>query len=570
MIQPAGGPARFASVRVVRTAVLIATLVVAGMTLLVAAAGNQARDDQDQVDRRLSELEAHQAARLALPVAFPRPVGFSPFGEAFKAPRRAGSDPTGLLRLSFGDLDPRDPEDLLRDLPAPLRHAEAERTGLGGRGTLAPGLNCAILSREAIARDGLDAVLARLRADVRVIGYGPDSALLLYVEAARIGRLRHNTDVEFFLALPPAGKMDLQIGRRPLIQKVRASDPDLLLEVMAVPGASPDLKDELRRVPGVRDVADYGPDGSAFLVRAHYSSLPALARVRDVLNIQESLEFMTLNAKSAPTVQVGSAEDGLHMRPFDDAGVDGGGIDTNGDGRRLNNGTDTVPPQIVGVIDNGISLDTPSFSQTATNTFTIANQIGPGHRKIHSIIPVRDNGSDCDSALSGGGSHGNVVAGVIAAYPSQVGAFATRAGIGGASEPRGANLDGVARGTRIIVSDVADSSRCTINSLVEKGGNVDPGSLLARLSEITCPKSGGAGACAGIVGGGLESHLAITPFGAPDNFASFIFQASNGTYPQQSRDLDVFLYNNRDFMVFAPVGNNGARINNNRPELWTP
>src|SRR5439155_25922623 len=117
--------------------------------------------------------------------------------------------------------------------------------------------------------------------------------------------------------------------------------------------------------------------------------------------------------------------------------------------------------------------------------------IGPAHRKVHSVIGFRDNGNDCDSTLSGAGSHGNVVAGAIAAYPSQLGFFATRSGLGGGGQARNANMDGIARGSRIILTDVADASLCTINSLVEKGGNVDPGNLLSRLNEVICPKTGG-------------------------------------------------------------------------------
>ncbi|MEK7283776.1 MAG: hypothetical protein AAB249_08190, partial [Acidobacteriota bacterium] len=115
---------------------------------------------------------------------------------------------------------------------------------------------------------------------------------------------------------------------------------------------------------------------------------------------------------------------------------------------------------------NGISADTPSFSQTATQVFTITNAFpSPVHRKVHSIIAVRDNGDDCDAILDGAGSHGNIVASVIGAWPSGVGAFATRSGIGGPAQPRNANLDGVAKGSRIIVSDVGAHSLCTINSL---------------------------------------------------------------------------------------------------------
>src|SRR6185436_11333829 len=147
------------------------------------------------------------------------------------------------------------------------------------------------------------------------------------------------------------------------------------------------------------------------------------------------------------------------------------------------------------------------------------------------------------------------------------GAFATRSGIGEGDQPRNANLDGVAKGARIIVSDVAGRPLCTINSLIERGGNVDPASLSARLNELICPKTGGTGTCSGIVGGATEAHLAVTPFGAPDNFSTVQFLASNGTYPQQAADIDTFLYNNRDFMVFAPVGNNGGLFGTGRVGL---
>ncbi|MEK7283775.1 MAG: S8 family serine peptidase, partial [Acidobacteriota bacterium] len=75
------------------------------------------------------------------------------------------------------------------------------------------------------------------------------------------------------------------------------------------------------------------------------------------------------------------------------------------------------------------------------------------------------------------------------------------------------------------------------------------------------------GICTGIVGGGTEAHLAVLPFGAPDNFSTVQFQSTNGTYPQQSADIDTFLYNNRDFMVFAPPGNSGGLSGGNRVGL---
>ena len=129
-------------------------------------------------------------------------------------------------------------------------------------------------------------------------------------------------------------------------------------------------------------------------------------------------------------------------------------------------------------------------------------------------------------------------------------------------------MDGVARGARIIVQDVADPSRCTTNSLVERGGNVDPGRLLDRMNAAICPNPvppnplPTAGACANLRGGGMEGHLAVLPFGTP-NYTGANNLSTNGSYPQEAVDLDTFLYNNRDFMIAVPVGNNGGRPGSN-------
>ncbi|HEV8701390.1 MAG TPA: S8 family serine peptidase, partial [Candidatus Polarisedimenticolia bacterium] len=564
---PADGSAGQLYLRAIALVVPIGALAVVGMSLLAAPAEV---DEEDAFIAKLMEMDAKKMAGVHLPPATLRPSGFAVCGEDFKSPRRVDGDPRGLLRTNIADIDPKNPEAALRGLPADLQFADNEVTRLGARGHLTHGPDYLMLKPEAIAAKGLDAVLDGIRRDVTsIIDYRANSTILAYVEAGQVGKLRQNEDVAFFYAMQPGDKIDMTAGRRPLINRERALDPTFLLEVAMVPGGSGQgARDRLAKIPGVVDVADYGVDGSAYLVRADHKALGRIAREPEVLHIQESLELMQLNSKVPVMVQAGSAEDAHFIRPFDDAGVDGGGIDTNADGQRVNNGTDTVPPQLVGVIDNGISADTPSFSQTAMQVFDIQHSFpAANHRKVHSIIAVRDNGDDCDGVLDGAGSHGNTVASAIAAWPSGVGVFATRSGLGGGGQPRNANLDGVAKGARIIVSDVAGRSLCTINSLIERGGNVDPGSLATRLAELICPRSGGTGLCAGIVGGGAETHLAVTPFGAPDNFSTTQFLATNGTYPQQAADIDKFLYNNRDFMVFAPVGNNGGFSGNNRVGL---
>jgi Thrombospondin type 3 repeat len=520
---------------------------------------------------QIQELQAETrfiASRI-LPEGHARPVELSPFGGKYLNPRLQEGDARGFIRTSLGDLRPDRPDLLLGDVPAALRMTPAEVVKTE-RGSYARegGLHYVMLSDEAIS-SSFDSTMDDIQKHVRVVGFLPNATLMVYGEPGQIRALSEHPAVKSILPVEPALKIAPDTGVRPLISRSEAGRPDLLMEVYLVPGVDKAAaRARIEAIKGVSEVTDYTLDGQGLLMRVHFSALPKVAHLRDVLNLQESRDYMETNSDSAPTIQMGDSYDGFYVRPFDEAGVDGGGIDTNGDGRRINNGSDDVPPQIVAVTDNGISIDTPSFSQTATQPDTLLIPVGPSHRKVHAIMATADaSRSTCDGQLSGAGTHGNVVASTIAAYPSELGFFLTQAGIGGPTQARHVNLDGVARGARIIMQDAADASRCTINSIVERGGNVTPGNLGVRLNEIICPKTGGTGSCAGLTGGANEVHLAVFPFGAPTNFSTTQFLSSNGTYPQEAVDVDTFLYNNRDFMVFAPVGNNGLILGSNRVAL---
>jgi subtilase family protein/thrombospondin type 3 repeat protein len=538
----------------------------AAVALLLAVSGavvwagriqiRDTRDDRTEQERRLDEAAARELASLQLPPGHYRPVEHSPFGGALKPRRLPAEAAAETLASSIGDVD-WDParDDITAGLRPDLRWTP-EEVARGPKGALRPGLNYVRLSAQAIAGRGLDDVMRSVAEAATVVAVLPRSTLLLDVPPQNLHLLRHEPGIDRVRAMEPAMKVAGDLGARPEIMKARAGDPNLPVWVTLVPGADTTAAArEIGAIPGVSEVGENAFGGQLHLL-VHYTAVGRLARHDKVLAIDTDRDMMLTNTKNPATVQGGGAWENDYMRPFDLAGVDGGGIDTNGDGRRINNGTDTVPPQIVTVVDNGISLDTPNFSQTATQVFTIAAPIGPAHRKVHAIQNAGDSGTTCDAAMSGSGTHGNVVAAAIAAYPSELGFEARIPG----RLLRATNMDGVARGARILMEDAATTAVCTINSLVERGGNVSPGSLRDRMNYAICPTSNGTGACAGIVGGGAETHLAVLPFGAPSNFSTTQFQATDGTYPQAAADLDVFLYNNRDFMIFSPVGNNGEDI----------
>jgi hypothetical protein len=552
-------------------------LVAFGLTLLLATPAvmiwaNKAQivdlpGDESQLEQALLRDEARVLSSLRLPPGHLPPAEFSPFGGVLKPGRSSAEKATGVRSW-----DPAQD-----DWPAGLKPGllwDATEVTRTDKGVLRPGLN--YVSLGAAAQETPDEAMRSLAEAATILAALPRATFLVNVEARNMHLLRQNPYIDKVRAMEPAMKIAADFGARPEIMKARASDPNIRANVTLVPGVSTsEAARAIAAIQGVSDVEE-SPFGGILSLKIHHAAIDRLARRDDVLSIDTVRDVMLMNAENVPTVQAGSAEDANFIRPFDVMGVDGGGIDLDGNGERNNDGSvgNLVPPQIVTVIDNGISYDIPSFSQTATQTTIFPSRpIGRLHRKVHAIQNAGDSGTSCDSPLSGGSTHGNIVASVIAAYPSQFGVFATRSGMGGPTQPRGENLDGVARGSRILMVDAAPTTNCNFNSLVERGGDLLPftgagNTLLDRMKLAICPtvdpNDGGACDIAGVIGGGTETHLAVLPFGAPQDFSTFQFQASNGTYPQEAVDLDRFLYNNRDFMIMSPVGNNGGLVGNNR------
>ncbi|MGH9749293.1 MAG: thrombospondin type 3 repeat-containing protein, partial [Candidatus Polarisedimenticolia bacterium] len=408
------------------------------------------------------------------------------------------------------------------------------------------------VSAAALAALGPAEIERRLGALGRLAGVAPERAFIVRIDDERdLEEIATLPFVESAMPYHPGLKIAPSVGRAPLVRRDRARSSVLELLIAAWPGADASergrLRDGLVRIAGAASVADFSGDGSILRVDAPAARLAAIADLDEVAIVQEDPEWLLANAEAPSVVMAGSAEETLDARPFHDIGIDGGGIDTNGDGQRDNDpgaSGDQVPPQIVAVTDNGLSLDSVQFSQSATEPFRpIVNPVGPRHRKVQAIQTVLDTGATCDAVLSGSSTHGNVVAGAIAGWPSGVGAFASKTILIRRPVISGINMDGVARGARIIMQDAGDTGRCTINELWEQGGNVVPGNLNARMQAAR--------------DGGNNVHLHVMPFGLP-NFDNVIENLQNGTYTIETGQIDTFLVNNRDYMIFVPVGNQGS------------
>ncbi|MEE9291538.1 MAG: S8 family serine peptidase, partial [Acidobacteriota bacterium] len=135
----------------------------------------------------------------------------------------------------------------------------------------------------------------------------------------------------------------------------------------------------------------------------------------------------------------------------------------------------------------------------------------------------------------------------------EIGVFATKTLPVGIPTITGINMDGVARGARIIMQDAAAPSRCSFDELIERGGNITPGNLASRMASAR--------------DAGDNVHLHVMPFGVP-NFDNLLTNSQNGTYSIEASQIDTFLVNHRDYMIFVPVGSQGAIPSNRAKRLY--
>ena len=597
---------------------VLASALVFGALALVSFATWASRDGS--VQARQQNLDPAQygemefAKKVFRPPANERKPGLSPLLAIQPVLTPPHDKRKHMIDTAIGFIDPGAIADLRSKAPL-LADTPGRRLGAGKRGEIAPGFDALQISEAALKSRSMDDIASDLKGmGVKVHDLMESRTLLVEIPQGAESAVGAAGFVEAAMPWFAAFRVDPRLGRMPMIQASRARSEDLDVIVVFFGGTSEsEARREVEEVAGPGSAAQFAIDGLSYETSVHYSKISRLAHQKRVRYVYERSEFALMNVETPTTAMVGNIKENLpFQKPYQDVGVDGGGSGallctqsptrtcaTNNDCtsntqcvaagnptacctgagtgtctgpapggvctlQRYNNDTAAVPPQIVAVTDNGISADSVQFSHTATQVGDITHSMpSAAHRKVHAIQNVQDNGTSCDGTLSGSGTHGNIVAGVIAGDGTSVGFRVTKTTVNIRPKYENLEMDGVARGARILLQDAALPLLCTTNEMIEHGGNVLPGSLLDRLNLAICPKSGGTGTCAGITGGANEVHLHVMPFGTP-NFDLLLQNLSDGTYPQEAHDIDQFLVNNRDYMVFAPVGHEGT----NQVQKW--
>ncbi len=363
---------------------------------------------------------------------------------------------------------------------------------------------------------------------------GPDGFIVRLTQAGYVA-VQGQRGVRFLEPYHPAFKLDPNIGRSPLADPAKALSSVYSLQVRLFPGEDAGAVARAIQAMGGTILA---VSPAQVEVEIDRGRLGDIASLDPVYAVYEEGIYVPLDEKATTTVQTGHWNMGAV--PYHDAGIDGSG-----------NGVTGTSPQVLSITDTGISIDAGDLSNTKTD----AGTPGPTHRKVVDYRATTGFGTGsgdllgCDSPMTGGFTHGHIVASVALGNASR-----TAASYGGSwyaidqNTKRPWAIDGVAKGAKIGVFD------CQVSTTVT--------------------------ACDGPTATTLKPGLAYTPASVCDATAGFaqgtlcygygrygarVFNWSWGstatadlskytTYPQQA---DQFLFEYPDAMLFVAAGNSG-------------
>jgi hypothetical protein len=588
-----------------------ALISLAALAALLAGAGGIAPASTQRV--RL--LEAADRARLdptqglfPRPTYHPRPSGMA-LGRHYGFAAAAEMAESDLLHLPVGSIRVRD---LTRAIPADLLGEMNPRGAASGRpgARLLAGVPYVAVPRERGAEGR--AALERLGLEIR--DFIPNNAYVVFVPPGRARDAETSAEISELFEYPAAFRRGPLVGQLPLPHRTMAGSDIYFLTVTLFEGAdrAPVLQALERQGAELRGAYSGYGDGDRLVVdvrsRAALAELERLPQVK-FYGDRAAAGFNPLATTIPSMLMTGHYNEG--RRPFYDARVDGypGGVDGS--------------TQFVAVSDDGMSLDSYSFAHAqfdaqgnvvpgsvtpdlvpgTDGTGDVAPEVGftdtngngqldagePVHRKVESYRRAQDMPAcisglgcrgggvgtgdfrTCDAFLSGGRTHGHIVAALVAGNPSlgPQGLAITRDDFNvhdvlGINSPA-LSLDGVARGARVIFQDAGlttDSSICyrsaesdvDLNLYTPQPGVIASGNLI-NLMEQAAFRTDLPGSSAALHPRGARIH--VLPFGVP-NFNHSLQPVDGSTaYTQDARDIDTFLWNFRQYLTFSPVGNDG-------------
>ena len=326
----------------------------------------------------------------------------------------------------------------------------------------------------------------------------------------------------------PALKLDPAIGRVPLVDPAKALSSVYTLEVLLFPGENANVVAASIQALG-GNVTLVTPD--TIMVDLDRAQLAAVAALEPVASIHEHVPVFTKGEETSVAMEIGGDTGWARALPYHEAGIDGSG-----------GGKAGTSAQVLCVLDSGIQLDSADLSDTKTNAGTPSGT----HRKVVHYASTNAFGGSgdllgCDATVSGGFTHGHTVSagalGNATDVPASFGGTGYFAVDGGGNQW---GYDGVAPGAKLIAYDAQLTP--TTGGCDDPGqGGIIPGDLYASPA-----------------GGSLGE--AYTTYGAKTFNYSWGATQSN-VYSANSTDVDQFLFDKQDAMIFIAAGNDSADTN---------
>ncbi len=351
----------------------------------------------------------------------------------------------------------------------------------------------------------------------------PVGAFVVRLSPAAFGGLQGQPGVLALMPYHPAFKLSPEIGRLPLPDPARAVSEVYRLRVELFPDEDAQMV--------AQAIADLGGNvvkiwPGTVTVELHRDKLAQLAALEPVRFVFEDVPILPTGEETTTTMQTGRYNAGAI--PYHDAGVTGGGAGIAPSG------------QIMMEVDSGIQLDAGDLS----NTRTSAGTPGSSHRKVifyGTTSPFGGAGDDqgCDATTSGGFTHGHTVAATALGWATNVTASYGQGFVALDEDGNPWKLDGVAPLAKLVAYD-AQATPSTLSCSDPAAGGLNVGDLYT-------PPSGGSMADAYAKGA---------------RTFNFSFGGGTGTYGQAS-DVDAFMFDHKDALVFVSAGNLGSDTDNN-------
>lgn len=322
-------------------------------------------------------------------------------------------------------------------------------------------------------------ILASLGAEI--MEENPVNSMVLRMDRAVFDQVSSAAFIQYLEPYHPAYRIHPSIGRMPQATPEEAASPLFNLHLTLFPGESAAATAEVVKGLGatITNVYENREAWPWLDCVAHAGLIPQIARIESVLMITENSPNKLDGSRGSLYLQSQSALRGDF--PYWKAGIDGGGVDDNMDG------TYEIPPQIVHVTDTGMSVDAGDFAHTRAASGWTADGSGglcatmsasfPRKVVCYRTVAAWGGTGDylaCDSAVSGGSSHGqycshiavgNATRGVVPAptNPSPTDNKAVNNYGNGFFDDRDSNnrfeevydygFDGIAKGARLVFAD---------------------------------------------------------------------------------------------------------------------